>query len=132
MTQYCVIQGPLPERVNANLTLQPLIRPPHTPVHLFANASHLCLPFYRGRSFDEVLSLSKAKYLDGAPFEITDAYAMLAGLLTCERHLVLWHGRDASHLPIVDTAEDLFTALRAALEHHRCELYLDFRVPFLK
>ena len=129
MAQFCVIQGPLPERIDAKLGTQPLGPSAHAPAYLFEDASRLVIPTYLGRSIDEVLALSKAVYLAGAPFEKTDAFALFGWLLTCERHFVLWHGRDSAHLPMVDCADDVFVALRAALEGHACELYFDFRVP---
>jgi len=129
VAQFCVIQGPLPERINAKLGGQPLNRAIPAPVYLFEDDSRLFVPTYLGRSFNEVLSLSRARYLDGAPFEKTEAFDMLGGLLLWERHFVLWHGRDAAHLPIVDSAEEVFVALRAAYESNACELYFDFRVP---
>lgn len=129
MTQFCVIQGPLPERINAKMGSQPLNRSIPAPVYLFEDDSRLVVPTWLGRSFAEVLSASRTTYLDGAPFEKTDAFNLLGGLLSLERHFVLWHGRDAAHLPIVDSGEDVFIALRAAFESNACELYFDFRAP---
>jgi len=129
MKQFCVIQGPIPERINAKMGAQPLDKSTQAPSYLFENASRLFVPTYLGRTIDEVLALSKADYLAGTPFEKVDACHMLGCLIAWERQFVLWHGRDAAHLPVVDNAQDLFTALRAAFEGNACELYADFRIP---
>lgn len=129
MPQFCVIQGPLPERINAKLGAIPLDQAVPAPVYLFEDATRLFMPTYLGRPIDDVLAQSKAVYLDGVPFEKTDACHMLGCLVAWERQFVLWHGRDAARLPIVDNAQELFTALRAAFESTTCELYADFRVP---